>query len=434
MVKDIQVRLSNNEAYCRDLGNQIARLTSRIDSTVDESNRDANPGDQNVELELIELSQEDSPNYVGYLNCEEPEILIDELVMCGPMEINPKLEELESHSSSPSTKTLFSQSNRLNPFDSSPVPFFLLSVSGWSSDILRKRSCGKDSLKTSSTERYIISENRKRPSPSSHLHGKKKISIPKWLIGVQNQPQTPTPTISGIADVTLEDDSTDSSSPAAPTTRTAAQIDPVVHAAAPTARTAAQTDPVARTTAPITRTTAPTNFTTAPIAQAATPPLTARVVTPTSRSTTPPLIGRVTPPPTSSPPTTAPPTSVLPTAPPTSAPCSSSSLPSSSTTTNFPSSSSEQRLTLRVEGKKIYPSSCPAKILRECFELKLELNGYKITHVSKETQEFYWREFQKRCQWDEVIDSLLKLVYPSFMKEKYRRMVYGLKNKAKIHV
>ncbi|WCJ39878.1 hypothetical protein M5689_020829 [Euphorbia peplus] len=110
----------------------------------------------------------------------------------------------------------------------------------------------------------------------------------------------------------------------------------------------------------------------------------------------------------------------------TSGPQSSNSSPSSSIPMDF---SSEPRLTIWVEDNKICPSSEATKRIRQCFELNLEMKGYKIRFVSQDTLDFYWREFQKRCQWEEVMDASVKSAYSSFMKEAYRRMVYGLKNK-----
>ncbi|WCJ29201.1 hypothetical protein M5689_010848 [Euphorbia peplus] len=275
-----------------------------------------------------------------------------------------------------------------------------------------------------------MSGSRKRPSPSQIARDKKKSSLPKWLITIQSQQQT---SEADSSDTTSEPESTldvhaapiiaarvtTTTATNAPTT--APIIRPTRFISRPTSLIGHQTTQVApirdvnaTTTAPIIQPTCPVTRPTTLIGRS-----TASIRAPVGRPTT--LISQ----PAAATPLPAAATIPVPN-PHISDPESSSSRPSSSVTVDV---AREKRLTIWVEDKKICPSSLASKRLRECFHLNLELKGYQSKLVSKETHDFYFREFQKRCQWDEAIDSLVKVAYNSFMKEVYRKMVYGLKNK-----
>lgn len=70
-------------------------------------------------------------------------------------------------------------------------------------------------------------------------------------------------------------------------------------------------------------------------------------------------------------------------------------------------------------------------VIGECFKFQTDLKGYKFTVVTPETARFYWREFVKRCHWDEAIDGLVKSIYRRIVKESYKNFVYRVKSKGK---
>ncbi|XP_023749718.1 uncharacterized protein LOC111898000 [Lactuca sativa] len=83
-----------------------------------------------------------------------------------------------------------------------------------------------------------------------------------------------------------------------------------------------------------------------------------------------------------------------------------------------------------VEGENnsfmLMPSGPCAHFISQSFKQRVDPEGYAWGKVSKEMCELYWEEFQKKCCWDETIDSLVRQAWARKAAESYEE--YKLKS------
>ncbi|XP_065847693.1 uncharacterized protein [Euphorbia lathyris] len=269
----------------------------------------------------------------------------------------------------------------------------------------------------------------KRPAPSPILRGRKRFQLPKWIISDLSQLQTPSSTISGVGDATMEDGSSHNSDSLVTSQTTSNVVDQtashtIIDEASPVASqttldaanpptlqpTVGEVDPTCTLDPPVRATPPPTRVA----------PLPSWVAPLPVRPTPPPT--QATPPPTEA---TPPPTQAAP--PPVRPTCSPAS---SSAATDSPTSYGDDgSLKIWVEGKILCPQSCVTRKLTDIFKLNTDITGYRLKGVSKETRTFYWREFMKRCHWEEAIDQLVKAAYPRLLSKAYSQFLHGLRKK-----
>ncbi|CAH1418242.1 unnamed protein product [Lactuca virosa] len=93
---------------------------------------------------------------------------------------------------------------------------------------------------------------------------------------------------------------------------------------------------------------------------------------------------------------------------PSTTPAQSSS-PTSTTILSTPVSSEQQDIQLeghvhvKVRENTLLPSNTCSSIIKKSFLDKVDENGYKWVTISEEIKQFYWEEFQKKCQWDVAV-------------------------------
>ncbi|XP_023730883.2 uncharacterized protein LOC111878594 [Lactuca sativa] len=73
------------------------------------------------------------------------------------------------------------------------------------------------------------------------------------------------------------------------------------------------------------------------------------------------------------------------------------------------------------------PGPC-AHVISQSFKQRVDPEGYDWTQVSKEMRELYWEEFQKKCCWDETIDSLVRKAWARKVTQSYRQYLFNMRS------